>query len=450
LDIKIRTQREIAIAVAISIIFIILILREIEINYFVGILLIILIISTFIFNPTYFLAGLFLFRSIFDNYFYSTRVFIGGVDIGLGGILSLSLIIGTIYYILIEKKLNKLKILTLYLYCIFCLISILSFFTSPDKISAARVIIYRISILSILALAKTIIRYEKDAKLLLKAIVLSAIVPLFVGGINYIGKGGRISGTFGHPNGLAFYLIIIIGCVFIQIDSSRKYVPLSFWRNIYIGSLIIVLLLTQTRSAWASCVLMLGIFVSLFKKRWIMPLLCFILLIGMLPLVRERIFDIFDTSYGGLSVAKYNSLDMRFGLWRELFNEAIKQPFLGYGINAHLYMLGGISAHNDYLRMFVESGIFGLFIYFGLYIYILVHSLKKYALLKKDIFINKLAKYFICFVPAYFLMSISDNLIDQITAQWYIWGLVGIYFGLIDLRNDKIGKRVMFCKIKYI
>lgn len=442
---KNRLGLELILTAAISLVVVVSISRGISIRYLMGFLFFVVIMVIFIVKPLYFLIGLFLFRSILDNFLMSVRIYVGGVDIGLGGIVALGLIVGTIYYIVINKNLSRLQHVIVVLYFIFCLISIVSFFISPDRIGATKALVARFSILSILSLTILNIRSKRDAHLLLKAIVLSAIIPLIIGSIKYIIEGGRFSGTFAHPNILAIYLLVIIGCVLIQLDSSQQYIVFSFWRKFYLGILFTALLLTLTRSAWASCILMVGIYVFFFSRRGIIPAICLVILVGMLPIVREHILNIFDTSPGSLRVDKISSLGWRFNVWHYLFSEAIKRPFIGYGINATSFVgRYPAMAHNDYLRLFVESGVPGLIAYFGSYFYLIIHTLRNYALFKKDSYLKKLASFFICFVPAFLLMSTTENLAGYLTVLWYIWGLVGIYFGLISLKSKNAEIRNSF------
>lgn len=427
------------IVIGLSYVTAILILNGTPVHYFLGFLFAVVMLAIFIHKPLYFLIGLFFLRSALDNFLATIRFSLGDIDLGLGGLVALALIIGTLFYISIYKdNPNRFKQLIVGLYFVFCLVSIMSFFITLDKVGAVKELVRRFSIFSILLLTMANINSEKKSTQLLKAIIFSAIIPLIVGSVIYIIRGGRFTGTFGHPNILAFYLLIIIGCVLTQVDCPHRHFSLSFSRKLYLGALVAALLLTLTRSAWASCCLMVGIYAFFFNKRLIIPVFCALIGIAFLPIVQERILNTFDVSAGSMAVEEMSSLGWRLNTWYYLFTEAIKRPFIGYGINATAY-IGSYpaEAHNDYLRFFVESGIIGVLTYFLPYFYIFIYSVRNYRLFDKDSYLRKLALFFICFIPAFLLMSASENMGRYITVHWYFWGLVGIYFGLICLQRER-------------
>jgi len=423
--------------ITISLIFGILILSGAPVNYIVGFLLAAFVGTVFIAKPLHFLIGLFLLRSVFDNFLRSVRISPGGPDVGLGGIIALGLVIGTVFYLLIHSKdLGRIRHMVVGLSSIFCLVSVASFFISLDRFGATKVLVRRFSVFSILLLTMVNIRSRDNARTLLKVIVLSAIMPLTIGAVKYIMEGGRFVGTFAHPNILAFYLLIIIGCTLTLVDSPRHY--LSLIRKFCLGLLLTALLLTMTRSAWACCFLMIGIYASFFNKRLIVPAFCAVILITFLPIAQERILDIFATTRGSLAVDEMSSLGWRFRTWYYLFSEATKHPFIGHGINATAYIgVFPAEAHNDYLRFFVESGVTGVVAYYASYLYLIIYSLRNRIQFFEDDLIKKLSIFFICFVPAFLLMSASENLGRYLTVHWYFWGLIGIYLGLIALEKEK-------------
>jgi O-antigen ligase len=80
-----------------------------------------------------------------------------------------------------------------------------------------------------------------------------------------------------------------------------------------------------------------------------------------------------DDPYRGVDVG-YG----RIGLWTAGLEMSLQQPFFGVGYrntDAFIQEYGGSSAHNGYITMFLETGMFG----FGLYLWFLLHVFKTAA-----------------------------------------------------------------------
>ena len=91
-----------------------------------------------------------------------------------------------------------------------------------------------------------------------------------------------------------------------------------------------------------------------------------------------------------------------------------------------------LGAHNDYLRFFIEAGVAGTLTYFLPYFLLLFHAFK-YQRFKASMIVNKIAKFFACFMPAILVMSFTENLAGYVVVHWDIWALMGIYLSCIHL-----------------
>ncbi len=418
-----------------------IILLGLPADYYAGLFLVVVLLALFLGKPLYFLLFLFFVRALLDNYLFAIRFIIAGIDIGLGGIFSLFLIVGTVLYVLTHSQnLGRLKHGVVMLSFLFCLMSVGSAMMTVDVTGTIKELIPRFSIFSVLIVVLLTIQDERQARLVLKTIVLSAVVPVLVGFVKYLAEPGRFQGTFSHPNVTAFYLLIILGCLAAQVhrEEDKK---LSFLDFSYFALLLTAFLLTLTRSAWASFCLMGGIYALFFKRKWIAPAFILLLVLGSIPVVQERVTEIFTIRQGVLTVSQDTSFGWRLKTWAPLWSAAIQKPILGYGINATARLGLGYEAHNDFLRFFVESGIIGLIIYFGFYAYTFIHLLKNYKFYNKGSVLGKTALFLMCFIPAFILMSISENLARYTTIHWYIVGIIGVYFGLYGLSQQNAVSR---------
>ena len=245
-------------------------------------------------------------------------------------------------------------------------------------------------------------------------------------------------GTFGHPNILAFFLLIMIGCVFFQVERSGNLVRYSWWRKLALLLLVGTLVLTETRSGWGAFLVMGGLYALLYNRRWMIPGAILVFILACTPIVQRKVLETLSIYGNSVAVSDNSSLGWRINTWKDLIGQAMKRPIFGYGINADFRMTkDGLAAHNDYLRCFIESGIIGVLAYFIPYVYLFGYALKWQSSYERGSPLWKLSGFFLCYIPAFLLMSITENLASYVVVHWCVWGLVGIYLGLIAIERQQ-------------
>lgn len=404
--------------------------------YIIGILGVFVLVFILFTKPLYLLCFVFLIRPTLDKVLLNVRFNIAGVDLGLWGLFALILIIGTIFQFLIDRDSKKFFSYNIVIfYGLFCLINIASFGLSQDKVGAVKVLLRYFSVFAILILTLKVVKSNEDARKIIAAMVCSSILPVLFGFLPFTRFAGRTTSTFSHPNIYAFYLLVIFGLLFLQLYKKPLRITKTFWNLVCLSIIFTVLLDTRTRSAWLAFFSMCGCYIFFFRRNWFVPFLLALVILSQSPIVKERTSNVFNQGGSDISINKLSSFGWRLETWRALLKEGMKKPIFGYGINATSYLgRAPAEAHNDYLRFFVESGIIGLFLYFLPYIYTLIHAIRNFKLLEEDYILKRLGLFFICFIPAFFLMSASENLGRYITVHWFIWGLIGIYFSLFQQR----------------
>jgi O-antigen ligase len=413
-----------------------LVLAGFPVKYYAGLLVVILFGYLLFLKPLYFLALLFFVRAACDIFFESIRFPIGGIDIGLGGLFSVFLMGTTLLYAVSQNdRLHRLKHGTVILYALFCALSLLSAYLSPQRVGALRELVSRYSIFSIMLITLLVVRNSKEASFLLKCVIASAFFPVVIGYARLIlGITQRFEGTFSHANIMAFFLLIVIGAMIFQLYRREGTKPMPVVALPYLVFLLSAFIFTQTRSAWAALLFMIGLYVLFFRRKWIVPLLACVALAAATPVVTTRIAELFVWKSGGLALRSGTSLDWRLEAWQYLWDYAIQKPFWGHGINAsHLVGRRDIDAHNDYLRFFLEAGIPGVLLYFGVYVYTLQCAWKS---LRRgtagDPGERKLAVFLQCYIPAFLLMSVSENLANYTTVNFYIMAIIALYIVLSE------------------
>ena len=176
-----------------------------------------------------------------------------------------------------------------------------------------------------------------------------------------------VTGPFHHYNNLAAYLICIFALFMAAISiksSSHLLIPLRnkvIFCGLSLGLFLsgACILLTFSRGGWIG-LLFAVLLMLILSGKWkvILPIFCtFIFLLISIPVLRERAALIF-ASDGDAS---------RFAIWKGAWGMIKEHPFLGKGIGTFMANfsqytkgLGVQYAHNCYLQIWAETGVFSL------------------------------------------------------------------------------------------
>jgi O-antigen ligase len=162
---------------------------------------------------------------------------------------------------------------------------------------------------------------------------------------------------------MVFFLIYIY-------TSSKTKLAKVFFLNLFILQTT-MLVLSYTRTAWASFIMALPIFIlfSKNKVRLLVPLLIGIIILGSLFSI------IYFGAYKDLTEKKeygFSSWHFRWNYaWPASVKAFIEKPIMGWGLGNDFYALSKAAkfkstSHNDYLLVLVETGLIGLCLYLWL------------------------------------------------------------------------------------
>lgn len=165
--------------------------------------------------------------------------------------------------------------------------------------------------------------------------------------------------SFSHYNSLGTYLVFNLSLVLaLLIVLKNKLCKMSLF--ILTAVLLLCLMLTFSRGSWIGFLSLLILMLSLSpqKGKLIYLFIIYILVIFSLPEIRERTMFIFSPQ---------GDAD-RFIVWRGALKMIKEHPFLGLGLGTFMsYFREYVSkvlliqyAHNCYLQIWAESGIFAL------------------------------------------------------------------------------------------
>ena len=396
------------------------------------------------------LAAILLSRALLDPLLEGTKVSLGGQAAGLGALINL-FVIAVAFGLILQRPREAVRngIHRRWLvFLAFCFVAVLH---SPVPGKAVKNFFDLLSYLGMSLIPMFLVRDEKDKRFWIKLLLVSSILPVAFGyldfahgGTYYADAGWRVKGTFSHPNILGFYLVFMIALTFYALRSPDLGIG-SGWRKT-LGAYLLVLagllVLTKTRNAWISCWLFFFLY-GLFKDRKI--LLLSVLLPPLFlasPIVRHRIQDLTQGT-GGDVEDNLNSFAWRMELWKRALGYGRSHLIVGYGLSSFQPLSlnffeapkDGAPAHNTYVQVLFETGIFGLLAYLSLYfgvIKTLYRKMKRSAPRFSSGYAVVLA-YAVC----YMISCAGDNMLDYLAFNWYFWFFLGVVVRSAALQNEK-------------
>lgn len=394
-----------------------------------------------------------LFRSAMDPVLEATKM--GGF--GLGAVLNALVIL--IALIAIFQRPSPVRSVLYKTWLPFLLISFVTLVIAPEKMAAVKAYLAVVSYTAIFALAVTLIQNEQDYGRWMRAVFLSSLIPVayaFVdaatGGFQS-SEGFRISSTFSHPNIFAFYLVLMISLSFYFFKAKVSYIPQFIRRTLPLYILIMfgLLILTKTRSAWASCFLFFTLYALIYERKYLI-LIALLPVIGFfIPEVRDRFSDL---SQGNevINYSKLNSYAWRKLIWQQGLTWMQPSHYLfGYGLESFKHytptfftMSGGEehAAHSVYVQLLFETGALGLSTFVWMHYKLARMLMQFYKANKLMIFIA------ITFILEFALNAYSDNMLSYLSFNWYLWFVLGAIFAAGYAKSKQVESETLPMKVK--
>ncbi|WP_287129564.1 O-antigen ligase [Candidatus Cyanaurora vandensis] len=270
---------------------------------------------------------------------------------------------------------------------------------------------------------------------LLSYLLLALVIPLGVGLVEVFTVRGRIASTLTHPDALADFLVIFVGLLIWHYRQTKQrrwlllLVPAGvvFFKTgaltgfvMMLGFLAVYALFTlKPRNLLfgaAAVVVFLGVFFSTE--------------VGQRRLDKLQNTPLFNSTLSFSSAANLpegNSFNWRLSQWTFLVVAWQKAPVLGYGLRtADEVSPYGISAHNVYLMMLVETGVVGFTLFLGLLgaIAARLTQLWRQALPGSDQ--RELCQVLIAVFAGLLVAMIADNVWNYTTFWFYWWTMLAV------------------------
>lgn len=260
------------------------------------------------------------------------------------------------------------------------------------------------------------------------AVLASSLVPLGVAALQLRGGRGlitfegfsRISGTFTHPNPFATYLsLILVLCValFPHVKSAWRWGLAAL--TVACGG---VLIATYARGAWLATLVALTLIAILQSRRLLWVLAAAVVVVGIaVPSVAVRLSDLSESR--AESGAAGNSLAWRLQYWEQVLSLQ-EDPLFGIGLREVEQLEEAEKApHNDFIRVYVETGIVGLLAYLWLLVTLFREAVRAYRRSPPGL-PRGLAVAFLATFSGLVVMSIAANVISQLVILWYFAAIV--------------------------
>jgi putative inorganic carbon (HCO3(-)) transporter len=374
------------------------------------------------------------------------------INISLSSLKTLSLpsIVGIFILFLgvfhsLSKRSNLWKLPVVKAGAFFALACLFSLPFSQNLANSLSELIELFSFMVLFLLIVDSVHSEKDIKKVVNCLLLSAIIPLAVGLIQILNNihismavepSHRIYSTLTHPNAYAFYLVIVSVLTISLLMGERDLTKKTKY-FILMGFLLISLTYTFTRGAWLGLVFAIFI-LGLLRHRRLLIFLPLVIgfLIFYLPFIVERFQSLFNPD-----LQQYSSVAWRIRIWTSSIPYFLAHPIFGNGFGSFIlvgYQIDNwfAAAHNDYLRILVETGVVG---FLG-FIWILlslggigVKAFKNSA----NSYHRNITAGFTALLGAYMLMSFSDNLFNNGGIQWYFWAYAGVVTAIYRIDSQE-------------
>lgn len=280
--------------------------------------------------------------------------------------------------------------------------------------------------------------------LLLFCLVLSSVPPVIGGFVEYAQGGGsiafsvfrRIGGFFINPVAFSQFLAIVGVALFTLIRYTRSQVHRALL-GLYSGILMTSLALSYGKGAWIGLtvgLIIMGLRERMYIRRlfWFsIPIAVGIAFLTLVPDIVPWILTVFN-----LTDVTKSSLATRIFIWNEIVPLFLSSPIIGHGLHAgysYSPMLLGflMGPHSDYLRLLVDGGIIGTFLFFML-IWTVFRALTQVgtAIGQRDPRVSMLINCAISLELAFLVMASVDNILSSLVLQYALWIMIGSLVGL--------------------
>lgn len=400
----------------------------------IGLVLMGVILAAFVGGIQRGIAAIILIRPLCDRLFELARFDVAGKDLSYGAALNFIVIASML--VSLQRIQGRARILLERAWIPFLALTFVAVLYSPVPIDAFRKFLTYVSFMAMFVLPLALVKNQVTAVHFTKLVILSSVLPVLYGlvqlgtGMDWY-QGSRIASTFTHPNIFAFYLLTTVGLIFILLASDHVSLSERQRRllSLYLVPLLLLLVMTKTRSAWAGCVLLFLVYGVARDKRILVLSLALPLVALVVPAIRDRLTALGSgNDYVGW-VQSVNPYAWRQILWERAWPQILERPFFGYGLYSFPYYsprffplesARGVDAHNIYIQLMFETGFAGFLAYLWIFWRNFLFLLRYLAFDWRGLVMV------LAMVSVYLMVGYSDNLLEYVSYCWCFWFALGV------------------------
>ncbi|HEY2010643.1 MAG TPA: O-antigen ligase family protein [Rhizomicrobium sp.] len=396
--------------------------------------LMVLILAAFVGGLQRGIAAIVLIRPLCDRLFEQARFDVAGKDLSYGAVLNFIVIAAMLMSL--QKIQGRSRILLERAWIPFLAIAFIAVLYSPVSVDAFRKFLTYVSFMAMFVLPLALVRSQVTAVHFAKLVILSSVAPALYGlfqaasGMDWY-QGTRIASTFTHPNIFAFYLLSTVALIFVLLASDHVALSERLRRilSLYLIPLLLLLVMTKTRSAWAACVLLFLAYGVVRDRRVLVLSLALPLVALAVPAIRDRLTALGSgNDYVGW-VQTVNPYAWRQILWQKAWPMILDRPFFGYGLYSFPYYsptffplesTRGVDAHNIYIQLLFETGFAGVLAYLWIFWRNFLFLIHYWAFDRRGMVMV------IAMTSVYLMVGYSDNLLEYVSYCWCFWFALGV------------------------
>ena len=327
---------------------------------------------------------------------------------------------------------------------LFQLAGLVAILRAESVISSLNEWLAGVSTVIIYALAAYLFRTPRQIQRVIDVLAVSFVTPAIFGlqqfAHNY--PGYRVNGTFVTAPGfgmyLVFILVVFVGQFFVH-SGMRKFLAMGI-----VATSGVLLIATYTRGAWAGALAAVFV-IAILRKRVLLVLVLIAVVFGarLIPSIDARLAE---------ASGRNSTFADRQVLWGYTFREwtattedtdssvaTIVNRLLGLGPKGQILLTGrtkfgeNMVAHDDYLRVLVNYGIFGLVANLLLTLVITVFAYRTWRRCT-DNRLGAVALSVVALTIGYSIFSLTDNVFGTTYVQLPLWTLAGLTVAIAKLQ----------------
>lgn len=414
------------------------------------------IVPVFFLRTEYGILTLIVLRPIIDTFSGYSVLSIRSLSLNMNAILGVAVLVWA-GYIILKDRIELRKIPGIFWIVILLFVATASMVVTID-LGASISELLRFSSLFVFYVIGYHITKRNNHFIVwvINALAASAVVPILVGvyqlisfsGLTVGGLSNRIYGTFGHPNVLGFYMVLVFAVLLLKYISTQQEHRSLVQPWLLAGSGL-ALLFTYTRGAWLGLIIFL-LTLGVFKyRKQLFNSLAGLVIIAVLATSLNALFvKTFSINLQDIQLISRltsrnddeDSLQWRLGVLETMAPKTLDKPILGYGIGNFATLREqtatnfdtAVEAHNDYLRIAIEIGFVGLAVYLAWIANLARHSIRNVMIFPKGSWQRSYALGCFGLVLAFYAMSVGDNLLQATPVMWSFMLVLGAFLGISD------------------